>query len=127
MNCLVVNEPEAAFYCGKEIDDLQSAIKYGRELYDQTGEWLIITLGSKGSVLFNADSHIHIEARPVEAIETTGAGDSFIGALACQLLANEDMTSAAEYATKAAAITVTRIGGQPAMPTLEELEMPRIS
>lgn len=127
VNCLVVNEPEAAFYCGKDINDLQSAIQYGPELYKKTGELLIITLGSKGSVLFNGASPIHIPARPVEAIETTGAGDSFIGALACQLLMNQEITAAAEYATKAAAITVTRIGGQPAMPALKEIEMPRIS
>lgn len=124
VDCLVVNEPEASFYCGQEIDDLESALKYGRELYDKTGELLIITLGSKGSVLFNDASNIHIEARPVHAIETTGAGDSFIGALAYQLLLDTEITAAAEFATRAAAITVTRIGAQPAMPTLEELAAP---
>ncbi|KQO16620.1 carbohydrate kinase [Paenibacillus sp. Leaf72] len=124
VNCLVVNEPEATFYCGELIDDLESALKCGRELYEKTGELLIITLGKIGSVLFDAASHVHVKATEVEAIETTGAGDSYIGAFACQLLDGKEIAAAAGYATRAAAITVTKIGGQPAMPTLRELEMP---
>ncbi|WP_200889540.1 PfkB family carbohydrate kinase [Cohnella kolymensis] len=97
-------------------------MKYGRELYDKVGELLIITLGKNGSVLFDAASHVHVPALEVEAIETTGAGDSYIGAFACQLLEGKEPAEAAGYATRAAAITVTKIGGQPAMPSSTELE-----
>lgn len=122
VDCLVVNEPEASFYCNRRIDDLASAMKYGHDLYKQIGELLIITLGSKGSVLFSGGEPIAIEAKKVHSIETTGAGDSFIGALASQLLRGTDVVAAAEFATRAAAVTVTRIGAQSAMPTWEELE-----
>jgi len=129
VNCLVVNEPEASFYCGASVENLESALRHGRKLHEKIGELLIITLGRNGSVLFDADDTIHVKSLEVEAIETTGAGDSYIGAFATRLLMGDDFASAAGYASAAAAITVTKIGAQSAMPTARELEtiIPSIS
>lgn len=98
-------------------------------LHDKIGELLIITLGRNGSVLFDADNAIHVKSLEVEAIETTGAGDSYIGAFAARLLMGDDFAASAGYASAAAAVTVTKIGALSAMPTARELEaiVPSIS
>jgi ribokinase len=125
VHCLVVNEPEAAFYCGTAIDDLESAMQHAPMLYGRIGELLIITLGKNGSLLYNGESMFHVKAAKVDAVETTGAGDSYIGAFACQLLKEQPVDEAARFASMAAGITVTKIGAQTAMPTTRELEKPR--
>ncbi|WP_410512696.1 ribokinase [Paenibacillus sp. BR2-3] len=122
VNCLVVNEPEASFYCGAVIDDLDSAMLHCGDLFRKIGGLLIITLGKGGSLLYDGINMLHVKAADAEAIETTGAGDSYIGAFAYKLLEGEEIAEAAVFASKVAGITVTRIGAQPAMPTMAELE-----
>jgi ribokinase len=125
VHCLVVNEPEAAFYCGAPIEDLESAMLHAPKLYERIGQLLIITLGKNGSLLVDGKTMHHIRAAKVEAIETTGAGDSYIGAFACQLLQEHSAEEAAGFASHAAGFTVTKIGAQTAMPTSRELEIHR--
>lgn len=122
VNCLVVNEPEASFYCGAAIHDLDSAKEHCTKLLEQIGDLLIITLGRGGSLLYDGIHKLHVQAAEVEAIETTGAGDSYIGAFACKLLEGKSMAEAAAFASKAAGVTVTKIGAQPGMPTAVELQ-----
>jgi ribokinase len=85
----------------------------------RVGKLLIITLGENGSVLFYGDRIKHILARKVDVVETTGAGDSYIGALATKLIEGEDYFLAAEFASKVSSVTVMGIGAQDAMPSLE--------
>ncbi|MGE5604858.1 MAG: ribokinase [Bacteroidota bacterium] len=81
VDCLVLNEPEASFYSGASIKDLESAEQNCEKLFTKIRKLLIITLGENGSLLYDGKTKIHIKAKKVSVIETTGAGDSYIGAL----------------------------------------------
>ena len=122
VNCLVVNETEASFYLNKEINDVKSSIENCEELYVKIKDLLIITLGENGSLLYDGKEKLHIKARKAEVTETTGAGDSFIGAFAYKLLNDSSYKEAAEFASLVSSITVTKIGAQDSMPTYEEVK-----
>ena len=122
VNCLVVNETEASFYLNKEINDVKSSIDNCEELYRKIKDLLIITLGENGSLLYDGKEKLHIKARKAEVTETTGAGDSFIGAFAYKLLNDSSYKEAAEFASLVSSITVTKIGAQDSMPTYEEVK-----
>ena len=122
VNCLVVNETEASFYLNKEINDVKSSIENCEELYGKIKDLLIITLGENGSLLYDGKEKLHIKARKAEVTETTGAGDSFIGAFAYKLLNDSSYQEAAEFASLVSSITVTKIGAEDSMPTYEEVK-----
>ncbi len=121
VDVLVVNEAEASFYTGIHITGVSSAREGVQKLLPDLSGALIITLGHHGSLIANNGGVHHVPACKVQAVETTGAGDSYVGALAYGLLQGQAVTDAAALATAAAAITVSSIGAQPAMPTLEIL------
>lgn len=118
---LIVNEPEASFYCQAEISDFETANRHYHKLYTHFDGILIITLGAKGSFLYDKQVVYHIPPNEVPVIETTGAGDSYIGAFATALLNGKSVYDAACFGAAAAEITVTRIGAQSAMPDLQEM------
>ena len=122
VNCLIVNETEASFYLNKEINDVKSSIENCEELYRKIKDLLIITLGENGSLLYDGKEKLHIKARKAEVTETTGAGDSFIGAFAYKLLNDSPYKEAAEFASLVSSITVTKIGAQDSMPAYEEVK-----
>lgn len=115
---LVVNEVEAAYYLGR--DDpvgLAYAEDAARELQTRFHAAVIVTMGPDGSFLVdNHGAGAHIPAIPVRAIETTGAGDSYVGAMAVALARGESLNDAATYGTLASSITIQGIGAQGAMP-----------
>ena len=84
---------------------------------------IILTLGDNGSVLFSEDDNIKkYDAYEVKAIDTTAAGDSFIGAFTMKICETGDADKAIKYATAVSAIVVTRQGAQDSIPTREEIE-----
>lgn len=119
---LVVNEVEAAFYLKEELDTMEQAERGARKLAERCQADVIITLGKAGSVVCESGRVTFIPSKKVKAIETTGAGDSFIGGTGYALLRGMDLTAACEFATCCSAITVCRMGAQDSMPTLEEVE-----
>ncbi|WP_343208778.1 ribokinase [Anaerolentibacter hominis] len=122
VNCLVVNEAEASFYAGRTIESVEEAMQYGPELLARIGETLIITLGAQGAVLFNRNGARHYP--PVNTdivVETTGAGDSFVGGFAYGKYHGQPDEEACILAGKASAVTIRSIGAQDAMPELKEL------
>lgn len=121
IDCLVVNEPEASFYSGVEIVDRETAIKHNRQLLNRVRDLLIVTLGESGSIVFQGEHAYQIEPYQVTAIETTGAGDSYIGAFAVRKLLGDSPEKAAQYASFVSSMTVKGVGAQGAMPTLEEV------
>lgn len=123
VDCLVVNETEASFYAKEEIDNEETAKKYAYKLTELTKGIVIITLGKNGSVLCRENEYILIPSVKVEnVIETTGAGDSYIGAFAyCKYIGKSDV-EACRFAAKVSAVTVTKVGAQGAMPYMKELE-----
>lgn len=121
VNCLVMNEPEASFYCNEVINDLKTAKEHCEKLHKKARDLIIITLGANGSLLFDGKNKIYIEPKKVEAVETTGAGDSYIGAFAYKLLQESEFVEAARFAALAGAFTVTKVGAQGSMPDTEEI------
>ena len=82
----------------------------------------MITLGAAGAVIADSSSATHIPAPQVEVVDTTGAGDAFVGALAVKLARDSSLEEAASYAVRAGAAAVTKKGAQGALPTPEVVE-----
>ena len=82
---------------------------------------MIATLGARGAVVVTATGVESIPAFQTQVVDTTGAGDCFVGALASQLAAGRTPAEAARFASAAASCSVERLGAAPAMPTGEEV------
>ncbi|MHC1781921.1 MAG: ribokinase [Anaerolineaceae bacterium] len=84
---------------------------------------LIVTLGDQGSIVINeCGEETHVPAYSVQAIDTTAAGDCFVGALAVAICEGRSLVDAAKFASAAAALSVTREGAQPSLPNRDEVE-----
>ncbi|MGK9220457.1 ribokinase [Microbacterium barkeri] len=117
VDILVPNESEALALSGAS--DVETA---ARRLSEQAST-VIVTRGSAGALIARAgEIALAVPARAVEAVDTTGAGDTFVGVLVAWLTRGEPLEAAVEAATAAAAIAVTRPGAAPAMPTREEID-----
>ncbi len=101
-----------------------SIIKASREISKLGVKTIITTMGSKGSIIYNAenDQATEIQAFKVKAVDTVGAGDCFNGVLASKLSKGETVEDAVKYATAAASIAVTRKGAQESIPEINEIE-----
>lgn len=118
---IVVNEVEAGFYLEKEIKDVEQAKEGAEKLAQKYNADIIITLGKAGAVVSEKEKIKFIPSKKVDAVETTGAGDSFIGGVGYALMQGKNLTEACEFATCCSAVTVCRPGAQPSMPTLDEV------
>lgn len=119
---VVVNEVEAGFYCGTKIDSVEEAKVEALKMSMEMGNDWIITLGATGSVVASNKEVIFIPSYRVNAIESLGAGDSYIGALAYALLSGMSLFEGCRFATACSALTVMKCGAQIAMPTKIEVE-----
>jgi ribokinase len=117
------NENETERLTGLNVRDLASAQHAADQLLDLGVKAVIITLGSDGSLLVETPGKgIHIPSYQVDAIDTTAAGDAFSGALASGIGAGCTLQEAVKIATAVAALSVTRLGAQPSLPTSAELD-----
>jgi ribokinase len=115
------NETEAAFYsgCGNGVSSRQTA----HVLLDQGWPAVVLKLGARGVYLADQDGdEIEIPSFPVRALDTTAAGDAFNGTFATGMMLGMTAADSARLGAAAAAISVTRPGAQPSMPTMEEVE-----
>ncbi len=119
---LIPNELEAATLTGLPIGSPQDAIVAAQALVAQGARNVLITLGSAGVVAAFGGEPVHVPAPHVAAVDTTAAGDTFIGAFAAQLALGANTDAALRFAQRAAAISVTRAGAQPSIPTRAELD-----
>lgn len=124
---IVVNEVEAAFYLGREITDRRVAEEGVVLLAEKYQADIIMTLGKLGAVVCDGGEVTFVPSKKVNAIETTGAGDSFIGATGYALIQGMSLTQACAFATCCSAITVCRLGAQDSMPTLAEVQEARFT
>lgn len=115
------NEIECRLYTNVEIHCVDDAINALNILRNKGIRYPLITLGEKGIVYFNGTENVYKEARKVEAIDTTAAGDTFSGTLAAMIIAGKSMDDAVDLAQRASAIAVTRLGAQEAIPGIEEI------
>lgn len=116
------NEHEAATLSGIEVTDKESAEKAGKWFIEKGVETAIITLGEKGAVLVEKERSKFFPSRKVEAVDTTGAGDCFSGALMAALSKGKTIDDAIEFAHTAASISVTSLGVVEALPSLTQVE-----
>jgi len=93
-------------------------------LVKQCRNGVVLKMGSRGSYLATKDGfRQHVEAFPVSAVDTTAAGDAFNGAFAVGLMLGRSPLESAQLAAAAGAVSVTRAGAQPSMPTMEEVNL----
>ena len=116
------NEHEATTLSGIEVTDKESAEKAGRWFIEKGVETAIITLGDKGAVLVEKERSAFFPSRKVNAVDTTGAGDCFSGALMAALAKGKSIDEAIEFAHIAASISVTALGVVEALPTRAQVE-----
>ncbi len=123
VDLLVPNETEFEVLTGYSAESEEDLQKGAAALFDTGVKELIITLGKDGALYMNhtGDKH-HVHGYKVDAVDTTAAGDSFIGGLLTALSKGEGMASAMEFAMKVGAVTVTKHGAQSSLPTFAEIE-----
>ncbi|MGM5631941.1 ribokinase [Apibacter raozihei] len=117
---LVVNKGELEEISGEKVDSLNLKTITG-ELLKKGCKHVIVTLGKEG-VFYHSDyTELSVKAFPVEAVDTTGAGDTFCGVLAACIAEKETITTdILKYCCAASAISVTRMGAQPSIPSKDE-------
>jgi ribokinase len=121
---VVPNESEAEALTGIAVGDLAAARRAGDAFLLRGAGTALITLGERGALFHSKDRSIHIAPFSAgDAVETTGAGDAFVGGFAASLARGANPLQAARFGSAAAGISVTRLGAAPAMPRREEIEM----
>lgn len=121
ISVITPNQKEAEMLTGIKINDKNTAMEAAKILQQKGIDTIIITMGSQGAFVFNNGESCLIESIKVNAIDTTAAGDVFNGALVVALANGKEIKTAVEFACKAAAISVTRLGAQASAPYLNEL------
>ena len=116
------NESETEILTGISVKDEVSLAAAVSELYRSGVKNVVITMGGKGAYVTNGSTVTHIPPRKVAVVDTTAAGDTFIGALVLKLSAGESIENAGKFASVASSITITREGAAKSIPTLEEVE-----
>ena len=119
---LVINETECEIFTGiLPIDDDTKDLAY-KKLQEMGVGNLIITLGSKGSVCFSGSQKLVIKAHKVDAVDTTAAGDTYVGSFASQLALGHSALDSLTYASLCSALTCLKKGAQQSIPYKEEVE-----
>jgi ribokinase len=119
---LIPNESEASALSGLSVDSLESAQAAATRLMAMGAGKVIITLGAQGSLFADGQRFEHFPAPVVNAVDTTAAGDTFVGGFAAALAAGKDEAQAIRFGQVAAALSVTRAGAQPSIPALSEVQ-----
>lgn len=115
------NEVEAASLSGITADSERNLDAISDTFFDRGVENVIITLGARGCFVRSRDERLFIDPYKVDAVDTTGAGDTFNGFFGAALSRGEQLGKAAKYACAAAALAVTRPGARTNLPTHDEV------
>lgn len=117
---IIPNETELSLLTGIEVKDDASAERAARVLLERGAKHTIVTLGSKGALIVDRDSSKHVEPFVVNVIDTTAAGDAFIGGFA-SMLGTVSLLDAVRYGCACGALACTQFGAQPSLPTTEQV------
>jgi ribokinase len=126
VDILILNESELGFLTKAELrdtDDDARFIEAARLLQTGKDKIVCVTLGRRGVLALIDGQPLIISGRAVRAVDTTGAGDCFVGAVAAQLAGGRSIGDALDYANVAASICVQRMGAAPSMPSAAEMEL----
>ncbi|CAM3219965.1 ribokinase [Pseudomonas gessardii] len=119
---LIPNESEASALSGVPVDSLDAARVAATHLLKAGAGKVIVTLGSQGALLADGRGFEHLLAPKVQAVDTTAAGDTFVGGFAAALANGQSEAEAIRFGQVAAALSVTRAGAQPSIPTLHDVQ-----
>lgn len=122
---LILNETELAFFLKQDFIDTNSTdalLNAIKDIQNTLSQIVIVTLGEKGAVALMGKVHQVIPARKVKVVDTTGAGDCFVGSIAARLSLGDNIESALQYGIIASSISVQRHGAGTSMPTAKEVE-----
>jgi ribokinase len=122
VDILIANETEILVLTGADEVGMQTAAAVCRPLHDAGVESVIMTLGKEGALVTSQSGDTRVPGFIVKAADTTAAGDTFAGALACALAEGKDLEEAVLFANAAAALSATKQGAQISMPTREEVD-----
>ena len=119
---ILPNESELSLLTDQPVKDLDSAEKAAKALLERGAQNVIVTLGANGALVVTKDMTKHVPAFEIEVVDTTAAGDAFIGGFASALLQNKLLEEAVRYGCACGALAATKFGAQPSLPTREEVE-----
>ncbi|MFZ6800507.1 ribokinase [Undibacterium sp. Di24W] len=119
---LVVNETEAALLSGLPVTDVASAESAAALLRERGARVVLLTLGASGMWVAAPDGAYFLPAFKVEVVDTTAAGDTFVGSFAVAIAEGRDLRAACMFAQSAAALAVTQLGAQTSIPYREAVE-----
>src|SRR6266496_2880300 len=136
---LIPNETELSLLAGIDVNDVSSAQSAAMSLLERGVKNVIVTLGSKGALIVSDTQVTQVDTYPVHVVDTTAAGDAFIGGFAYKLLESASLLanlqehtltgtrapvlqSAVRYGCVCGALATTKFGAQPSLPTREEVE-----
>jgi len=119
---IIPNETELSLLTGMDVNNIPSAEKAAQALLDKGAQNVIVTLGSKGAFIVNKETSKQVGTYQVNVIDTTAAGDAFIGGFASVLDSSTSLADAVHYGCACGALATTKFGAQPSLPTKEEVE-----
>ncbi len=122
VSLVIPNQTEISLLTGVEIKDEPSLDEAIVKIKEMGVKDVIVTLGSKGSIVASDGEKVFVPSQKVKAVDTTAAGDTFCGALCVALSEGLELDKAASFATKASALTVQRMGAQASIPFRREVE-----
>jgi ribokinase len=119
---LLPNETELSLLSGLPVKDAITAEQAAKVLLKRGAQHVIVTLGEKGALAVSRNEAIQVDAYRVKVVDTTAAGDAFIGGFASALLRGLALNEAVKYGNACGALAVTKFGAQPSLPTKKEVE-----
>jgi len=136
---IIPNETELSLLTGVSVNDIHSTQQAARKLLEQGAKHVIVTLGSKGALIVTGTQATQVDTYPVAVVDTTAAGDAFIGGFAAKLLTSDSLLSnmrehtltgtqalalqrAVRYGCACGALATTKFGAQPSLPTKQDVE-----
>eukprot|EP01037_Dinobryon_pediforme_P002652 gene2652-2691_t len=120
LSYLIPNQNELSVLTGMPTSRMDDVVAAARRLVRQGVGTVIVTLGGDGAMLVTRERVAHVEAPAVTPVDTTGAGDAFIGCFAATLIRTGDVDAALARAVRYASLSVTRFGAQPSYATAAE-------
>lgn len=119
---LIPNETELSLLTEMEVHDVASAEHAARSLLERGVKNVVVTLGSRGALLVSGAQATHVGTFSVDVVDTTAAGDAFIGGFAYSLLQNKSLEESVGYGCACGALATTKFGAQPSLPTKQDVE-----
>ncbi|MCO8123635.1 ribokinase [Stieleria sp. TO1_6] len=116
------NETEATTIVGGTLETIDDAVVVAKKLHALGPRAVAITLGARGTLLYNGSTSELIESIPIKCVDTTAAGDAFAGALAVRWAETGDLVQSIRWANVAGALATSSLGAQPSLPTRSQID-----